>query len=161
MAENRRVVVACTGNTCRSPMAAHLLRHALAAEEEPLKNLEVISAGVSAFAGDPPSENAVRALEKVGLNLSAHRSRRFAPEMADGAVAIFVMTEAHRQIIRERFPDLPAPLLLFRELMGSGDSPEVPDPFGGTLTAYIDTRDSLAEAIPAILAWLRENVSYA
>ena len=52
MAENRKLVVVCTGNTCRSPMAAQLLRHALAAEEEPLKSLEVVSAGVSAFAGD-------------------------------------------------------------------------------------------------------------
>ncbi|MCC5840195.1 MAG: low molecular weight protein arginine phosphatase [Opitutales bacterium] len=156
MAENRKVVVACTGNTCRSPMAAHLLRHALAAEEEPLNTLEVVSAGVSAFAGDPPSENAVRALGKVGLDLSPHRSRRFAPELAEGAGVIFVMTEAHRQIIRERFPDIKAPLLLFRELMGGHNAPEVPDPFGGTLTDYIDTRDSLAEAIPSVLRWLRE-----
>jgi protein-tyrosine-phosphatase len=157
MAENRKLVVVCTGNTCRSPMAAQLLRHALAAEEEPLKSLEVVSAGVSAFAGDPPSDNAVRALEKVGLDLSAHRSRRFAHELADGAVAILAMTEAHRQIILERYPDIPCAPLLFRELMSEEDSPEVPDPFGGSLTDYIETRDSLAEAIPSILRWLREK----
>ena len=41
--------------------------------------------------------------------------------------------------------------------MSEEDSPEVPDPFGGSLTDYIETRDSLAEAIPSILRWLREK----
>ena len=42
------VIMLCTGNICRSPMAEKLLQHALAAEEAPLNQIQVVSAGVAA-----------------------------------------------------------------------------------------------------------------
>ena len=45
-------------------MAERLLAHALSAEPEPLKSLEVRSAGVAAYGGDYPSENSVLALKR-------------------------------------------------------------------------------------------------
>ena len=65
-------------------MAERLLKHALAAENGPLSEFEVISAGVSAFPGDQASRNAVKAMKKVGLDLSDHRSR----PLSDMAAAI-------------------------------------------------------------------------
>jgi protein-tyrosine-phosphatase len=56
------VTCVCTANVCRSPMAEALLRHALAAEPEPLKSLQVVSAGVSAWDGYPITENSAAAL---------------------------------------------------------------------------------------------------
>ena len=49
-------------------MGAALLRHALAAEPEPLRSLPVISAGVSARAGEPMTPHSVTALRKVGID---------------------------------------------------------------------------------------------
>ena len=75
------IVVVCTANICRSPMAEGLLAHALAGQPEPLQSLNVISAGVSARRGDPVSENSVVALRKTGIDISAHRSQPVSAEL--------------------------------------------------------------------------------
>lgn len=151
----KNITVVCTGNICRSPMAASLLAHALQAEDEPLRSIKVHSAGVSAFAGDPASANACKALKPVGLDISDHRSRPFSDQLADQSELILTMTSGHINAIRMQHPGLKAPVYRFREWIESG-SKEVPDPFGGPLDLYIETRDHLAEAIPSIIKFLKE-----
>jgi protein-tyrosine-phosphatase len=137
-------------------MAERLLAHALKAEEEPLRSIEVRSAGVSAFAGDPPSQNACKALQSVKLDLSDHRSRPLSDQLAESSDLILTMTSGHVEAIRHRFPDLEAPVFRFREWVGDASS-EVPDPFGGPLDVYVETRDVLAEAIPSIIQFLKSS----
>ncbi len=156
--ERNRIVVVCTGNTCRSPMAEKLLAHALAAEDPPLNSIDVVSAGVSAYPGEPASGGAVRALAKVGLDLTAHRSRSFEPSLAEKALLILAMRESHRAYLKENHPDLGAPVLLFREPMGDPENAEVCDPFGGDFGRYLEARDSLAEAVPALIRHIRSLV---
>lgn len=152
----RVITIVCTGNVCRSPMAERLLAHALQAEDEPLRSISVQSAGVSAFAGDPPSRNACKALQSVKLNLEDHRSRPFSDQLADTSDLILTMTSGHIEAIRRHYPGLTTPLFRFREWVGNGN-PEVPDPFGGPLDLYVETRDVLAEAIPSIINYLKSQ----
>lgn len=151
------ITVVCTGNLCRSPMAQKLLCHALLAEEEPLRSVTVHSAGISAFPGDPPSENAVKALKPVKLDLSDHRSRPLSDQLADQSDLILAMTSGHVRAIRMQHPGLKAPVYRFREWVSSGTR-EVPDPYGGPLDLYIETRDSLAEAVPSIIQFLKKGI---
>ena len=150
------ITVICTGNICRSPMAERLLQHALEAEAPPFCDYRVISAGVSAYSGDPASPNAVNALRKVDLDLTDHRSRPLSPQLLEISDLILTMTSSHADIIHMRNPDLAVPVFRFREWVPSG-SREVPDPFGGPLQNYLDTRDSLAEAVPSILTYLKNE----
>lgn len=138
-------------------MAAALLRHALAAEPEPLRSLRVISAGVSAMAGYPAATNAMQALKKVGVTLDGHRSQRVTQPMLDGALAVFCMTESHRAMLALDFDPVPPRVHLMRELM-PGAEPDIPDPFGMNIGAYEASRDSMVEAIPSLLAYLRTLV---
>jgi len=150
-----QIVVVCTGNICRSPMAAKLLEHALAAEDAPLNEIKVVSAGVSVLGGDAASGNSVKALKKVGLDIEDHRSQPFTYALMDQSDLILVMTDSHRQIIQHAFPEDKTPIMLFREKVAKG-SKEVPDPYGGPLDYYVETRDSLADAIPSLLQHLRK-----
>lgn len=134
-------------------MARKLLEHALRAEEEPLRSIEVRSAGVSAFAGDPASSNAIKAMLPVRLDIADHRSRPLHAHLVDESDLILGMTSAHLDIIRSAHPTVRASLKRFREWIPQG-SKEVPDPFGGSLDHYIETRDALAEAIPSIIRYL-------
>jgi protein-tyrosine phosphatase len=140
-------------------MAEALLRHALAAEPEPLKSLQVVSAGVSAWDGYPITENSARALRKVGLDATAHRSQSLTRALLEASVLVICMTESHRRAIRDVVPNLSTPVILMREKMNGIDDPEVPDPYGADLYTYESTRDAIVEAIPSVLAYLRELTS--
>jgi protein-tyrosine-phosphatase len=149
------VVTVCTANICRSPMAGALLAHALKAQPEPLRSLEVISAGVAARPGEKVSANSVQALKKVGLDISDHTSRALSEELVSKALVILVMTESHRAMINLTFDPPPRHVYLFREFMPGGAEREIPDPYGGPLKHYEACRDEMVEAIPGLIDHLR------
>lgn len=157
MPERDHIIVVCTANICRSPMAERLLAHALAAEPAPLNDLKVASAGISAYQGDPSSQNSLLALKSVNISLDDHRSQQISQELLDRAFAVFCMTQTHRSLIEAHFHRQPPYMYLFRELMGGNASLEIPDPFGRSLSHYETCRDAMVEAIPSILEFLREH----
>ena len=135
------ILFLCTGNTCRSPMAAGLC-------EKLLRERGIVgsasSAGLAAQEGEPACENAVLAMREVGVDLSAHRARQFEPEMGTFADQIVVMTPVHRQILSARYPELGEKIVVISQT-------GVPDPYGGDLALYRRTRDLLLELLPALL----------
>jgi protein-tyrosine-phosphatase len=149
------IVTVCTANVCRSPMAEALLRHALAAEPEPLRSCEVVSAGVAARGGERASVNSLEALAKVGLRIDGHRSRVLTPELAARADLILCMTESHRAVIGLALDPMPENVFLWREFMPGVANREIADPYGGPLAEYAACRDEMVEAVPSILAYLR------
>ncbi len=152
------ILVVCTANICRSPMAAGLLQHALAAQPEPWQALRVVSAGIVARDGDRVSENSVLALRKAGIDIAGHRSQPVTQELLDEALIVLCMTESHRASIRLQAEPVPARLHLFREFMPAPASREIADPFGGNLKTYEQCRDEMVEAIPSLVAHLKTLV---
>ncbi len=150
------ILVVCTGNICRSPMAEGLLKHALAGQPEPLRSLKVISAGVAARDGEPVSENSVIALKKVGIDIKDQTSRGLTQQMLDDALIVLGMTESHRAVIRQRARPAPANLHLFREFLPKPADPEIGDPYGGPIRLYEATRDELVEAVPSLVEFLKK-----
>ncbi len=152
------VVMICTANICRSPMAAGLLTHALAAQPEPLKSLKVISAGVACRGGEAVSPHSVTTLRKVGVDISNHRSQPLTQDLVSNAVALFAMTETHRIVVGFQFAPKPQSVFLLRDFLPEGSSREIADPFGGTLAEYESCRDEMVEAIPSVVAFLKQRL---
>jgi len=142
-------------------MAAGLLRHALAAQPEPLKSLPILSAGVAARTGELVTDNSVLALKKAGIDISGHRSQPVTQELLDRALAVFCMTESHRAMIRVMFSPSPKNLFLFREFLPPGVDKEIPDPYGGPLSLYESARDEMVEAIPSLVEQLKRHAARA
>jgi protein-tyrosine-phosphatase len=152
------ILLVCTANICRSPMAEGLLIHALSGQEEPLRQLPVLSAGLAARPGEYVSGNSVTALKKVGIDISGHRARPLTQQLLDDALAVFCMTQSHCGLIELQASPVPPRLHLFRAFMPAGAHREIADPFGGSLKHYEQSRDEMVEAIPSVIAYLRTIV---
>jgi protein-tyrosine phosphatase len=110
------VLVVCTGNICRSPIAegflqdrsAHLLGGALT----------VSSAGTWARTGKPPTPEAVVAAGERGVDVSAQQSTSFRREAARGADLVLTMTEEQKGEVLEQIPEAASKTFTLKEVVG-------------------------------------------
>ncbi|MEY4818892.1 MAG: Low molecular weight protein-tyrosine-phosphatase YwlE [Verrucomicrobiota bacterium] len=140
-------------------MAEALLRATLVKRGQGLERLKVASFGLAAEAGQPPSTHSVKAMQRIGLDVSGHRSRLLSQADVDRSVVIFGMTESHLAALHSRFDVLPDFVLLLRDVLPTNVARDIPDPFGGGYRDYEECRDSMVEAIPAMVEFLRQNLS--
>jgi protein-tyrosine-phosphatase len=148
------VLLICTGNTCRSPLAAALLQRQL--EQRGVTDITVGSAGTGAQVGAPASEGSYLVALEDGIDLSAHRARLLTPELASGADLILTMSRSHRQRVHDMPPG--ARVFLLGEYAGrTGAAAEVDDPFGGSIADYRATYEQLRELTSAVVQRLERD----
>jgi protein-tyrosine-phosphatase len=143
----RRVLLVCTGNICRSPLAAVMLGRALA--QRHLTDVTVGSAGTGAWDGAPASEGAYLVALEKGLDLSEHRAQLLTRELVEGSDLILTMARHHRARVDELGGQ--GRVAVLGEYAGrTGDDAEVGDPFGGDLEVYRETYGQLEAFIAAV-----------
>ncbi len=131
------VLLVCTGNTCRSPMAEVLCRKMLADRlgcspaELGDGGFLVQSAGISAMMGSRPSPEAVDVLGRMGLNLADHESQPLTASLVRQADIVWTMTRSHRQAIVAQWPESAA-----RVHVLCRDESDIADPIGGPVEFY-------------------------
>ncbi|MGG4489534.1 low molecular weight protein arginine phosphatase [Metabacillus idriensis] len=145
------VLFVCTGNTCRSPMAEALLNHMKEND-----HLSVKSAGVFAGEGGDASLHAKQALDEKGI-ICNHQSALLNEEHIRFATYILTMTESHKELIFERYPQaIEKTFTLSEFVMEDGqDRRDVMDPFGGSLEIYRMTREELEKMIKLLIKKLK------
>jgi protein-tyrosine phosphatase len=88
------ILVVCTGNVCRSPIAEGLLRAALESRLGP-NAPTVSSAGTMGWSGSAADPNGVEAAAERGVDISDHRARRLTPRDVARATLILAMSAEH------------------------------------------------------------------
>src|SRR5260221_5801942 len=151
----KTILFVCTGNICRSPMAEGLFRHAVKGRND----FRVMSAGVGAVEGMPPSEHAVRALRELGIDISRQRSRMLTSELVQQADYIFGMTHSHVDAVTLLYPQAAEKTFLLREFDETLDDYEadIGDPIGGSYEVYASCRDQIEQGIASMLTYLDQT----
>lgn len=130
----------CSGNICRSPYAAAIMRHKVATFAVPSSSLggldiQIKSAGTSA-SNELPMSFAMETILAEGNIDATHRSQRITWELVDWADLILTMTQAQKFLLMAQVPELAPKLATLKEYVGDTDAPDIDDPFGTDLESY-------------------------
>ncbi|KQO61371.1 arsenate reductase/protein-tyrosine-phosphatase family protein [Curtobacterium sp. Leaf261] len=149
-----RVLVVCTGNVCRSPLTAQLLRQAV-------RDLPVVvdSAGTGALVGEPMPPESLRIAADLDLDDAPwHRGAQLARQSIAAADLVLTATRSHRRFVAETEPRAVRYTFTIREFSRLVDT-SAPGPRRGGTTA----RERFANAVRAVAASrasVRQNVRH-
>ena len=139
-----RTLFVCTGNTCRSPMAAALLQNKINSASAGTA-YSVASAGLAAWPGQPASPEAVLVMGQRGLSLADHRAQQVDFDQIAASRIVLTMTRAHKEALLRLFPAAEDKIFTLAEY--TGGRIDVADPIGGTLQEYHTCADQLTKLI--------------
>jgi protein-tyrosine-phosphatase len=156
------ILVVCTGNVCRSPMAEYLLRDLI--KKEYLQNLaQVESAGTEALEGYPAAEYTAAICEKFGLDTTPHRARSITLDMVKNADLILCMGIHHKFDLIKVFPQFHYKIFLLKQFgrYKADSSFTIEDPYGGPKENYektfLEIREEVFRIWPEITRRIEEK----
>ncbi len=148
MSRVKTILLVCTGNSCRSVMAAGLLKKLL----EGKGDYKIMTAGTAAIKGMPPTYEAIRVMSEQNIDVSGHRSSSLSDEMIGEADLILVMETTHKENILGRRPEAKDKVRLLSEF---GD---IPDPIGKSIEFYGKVFGMIKEAVLRVVKKLSEEL---
>jgi len=151
----KTILFVCTGNVCRSPMAEALFHRAAQGRGE----FRVLSAGLGALDGQPPTPHSVEAMRELGIDISEQRSRALTAGLVREADYIFGMTRNHVDTIVLLYPQAADKTFLLREFDETLEpfEKDINDPIGGSYTVYLNCRDQIEQGIGPLLKFMKQD----
>lgn len=132
------ILVLCTGNICRSPMAEALLK-------QYFPNQTVISAGLEDLGGQPADKHAIQLMQQMDIDISEHCSQQVNTALLKQADLIFVMTKRQLRLLEKQWPFVRGKSFL----LGHWQQQEIPDPYQQPQSAFVYAKDLIVTGITA------------
>lgn len=153
----KRFLFVCTGNQCRSPIAAEMFRKLL--KREGINDCEVYSAGTLAPQGYPVTEMTKLFALKMGLDLSNHTTQPLTTELLQESDLVLVMEEIHRAVAIAMYPDASDKIKLLRSYApGVKEEENIFDPTGSLEPfAYRTCFSLILESLEGLIKHLKSE----
>ena len=152
----QKVLLVCTANIDRSPLAELILKKMLVAEGIP--GFEVCSRGVAALEDRPMSEiSQALLLSEDGIIATNHRSRRLAEADVREADLILAMEKSHVRFVADRYPVATGRVFLLSHYARVQEFGDIEDPAGHTGDAYYRMKREVQVALSGALKRMREE----
>lgn len=154
-----RVVLVCTENICRSPMAEGLLRHYL--QESELRNrIEVSSVGTKAsLPGCRPDQRAQKVAALRGIDISGIKARRLTARDLQRSDFIFAMDDANMRDLLQKCPLEQQSKISFLLSHDKGQPLiEVPDPYFGSADGFARVFQIIDDAMAGVVSYLQSRI---
>ena len=153
-----RVLLVCTENICRSPMAEGLLRHYLQ-ESEMRNRVEVSSVGTKAsLPGCRPDQRAQKIAAARGIDISGIRARRVTARNLQRSDFIFVMDSANMRDLLQLCPVEQQDKISYLLSHHVGQPLlEVPDPYFGSADGFARVFQIIDDAMADLLSYIRSR----
>lgn len=139
MPRPRRLLMVCTANICRSPMAEGYARS---------RGHEVRSGGIMGLEGRPADPLAIKVMAEKGVDISGHVSSGISEDDMAWADHVLVMEMRHRVHLVQRHPKAIDKVLLLGQF---GGKHELSDPVGGWRWRFRSSRDDILRCIDGFL----------
>ncbi|MDB6122020.1 MAG: glycine hydroxymethyltransferase [Pedosphaera sp.] len=136
-------------------MAEGIFRHVMKGR----RDFQVLSAGIGAMDGQPPSAYAVQAVKELGIDISKQRSRMLTADIVNEADYIFGMTHSHVDSVYLLYPQAAEKTFLLREFDETLDifEKDISDPIGGSYEVYLNCRDQIEQGIASLLRFIDQG----
>jgi glycine hydroxymethyltransferase len=127
------------------------------------RDIEVLSAGIGATPGQPPSAFAVEAVKELGIDISRQRSRQLTADLVQQADYIFGMTHSHVDTVFLLYPQAAEKTFLLREFDDTLDifEKDISDPIGGSYEVYLNCRDQIEQGIASLFRFIDQGAAAA
>jgi len=139
------ILMVCTGNICRSPLA-HVIAEKYAADRG--RNVVVKSASTLGLDGREAHKNSVRVAREIGLDLTSHRSQPLTKELMDWSDFALGMEIMHAGHMREHYPEADEKIMLLGTF---GGVYEISDPIGAWRWKFRKTRGLIEDCVRAFI----------
>ena len=152
-----RVLMVCTGNICRSPIAEGVLRAKLEAAGL-AGRVRVDSAGTHGYhTSEPPDPRAIRLAAQRGYAIGGLRARPFEPLDFEAFEWILALDEGHLAWLQKRAPEGSSAKLelLMGHARRHAHLSDVPDPYYGPDAGFEHVLDLVEDACDGLLARLK------
>ena len=136
-------------------MAEGLFRHAIKGRGE----FRIVSAGLGAVDGEPPTNHSVSAMREIGIDISGQRSRALTAELVRSADLILGMTHSHTDTVALLYPSAAEKTFLLREFDETLEAYEkdISDPIGSPYHIYAECRDQIEQGIATLLKFMEQH----